>query len=49
MFILEEKELKRVKKANNVAINYRIRVYKQIIEFATIFETLRKARINNLR
>ena len=27
-FILEEKELKRVKKANNVAINYRIRVYK---------------------
>ena len=36
MFILEEKELKRVKKANNIAINYRIRIYKKIIKFATI-------------
>ena len=36
--MLEKIKLKRAKKANNVAINYRIRVFKKIIKFAIIFK-----------
>ena len=48
IFILEEKELERAKKTNNVVIDYRIRRFKKIIEFITTFEIKRETRINTL-
>lgn len=47
-FTPEEKELKRVKKADNAAKNYRIRAYKKISEFATTSGSQREARIKTL-